>query len=81
MAIKSLAMIKMEKNFIAQEKHYPRKPYECYDFVYLLARLREETRELTDAIFVSGDLENAKAECADVSNIVDYIFEKLSSKP
>lgn len=76
---KTLAMLKMEKNFIAQEKGYPRKPYEYYTTDFLIERLKQEVNELTVAI-IDGDTENAKCECADVSNIVDYIFEKLSQK-
>jgi len=78
--MKTLAMIKMEKNFIAHlEKGYPRKPYEYYDLDYLRTRLLEEVNELYKAL-KSGKVEDAKRECADVSNVVDYIFEKLSQK-
>jgi len=78
--MKSLAMLKMEKNFIAViEKQYPRKPYEYFDLGYLRMRLLEEVTELNEAL-KSGTVEDAKGECADVSNIVDYIFEKLSQE-
>ena len=74
---KSLAMRKMEKNFIAHlEKKYPRKPYSDYSIWFLIKRLRQETNELDRAILKS-DFENAKDECADISNIVDFIFERL----
>lgn len=74
---KSLAMRKMEKNFIAHlEKKYPRKPYSTYSIWFLLNKLRQETNELDHAILKS-DFENAKDECADISNIVDFIFERL----
>lgn len=75
--MKTLAMIKMEKNFIAHiEKGYPRKPYHTASFGSLMKRFYEEAAELANAIR-KKDFENAKLECADVSNILDYIFEKL----
>lgn len=75
--IKTLAMMKMEKNFIAHiEKDYPRQPYQACSLGFLMKRLYEESTELARAI-IKKDFENAKLECADVSNIVDYIFEKL----
>jgi len=74
--MKTLAMMKMEKNFVAQEKGYPRKPYDNYSLSFLMKRLYQESTELARAI-VDKDFENAKLECGDVSNIVDYIFEKL----
>ena len=83
--MKTLAMIKMEKNFVAViEKGYPRKPYKNLSTTYLLGRLKEEVEELSEAIMRmdSEDLqscEEAKKECADVSNIVDYLFERLSA--
>lgn len=74
---KTLAMRKMEKNFIAHlEKKYPRKPYCQYSIWFLINRLREETNELHHAVLKS-DFEGAMSECADVSNIVDFIFERL----
>ncbi len=74
--ISSLSMLKMEKNFRALEKGYPRQPYRLA-LTFLLKRLKQEVNEL------EKELENykykkAKAECADVSNITDYIFEKIS---
>lgn len=73
-------MIKMEKNFIAHnEKKYPRKPYEAYTTERLLQRLNEETIELIDACIILKDVEKAKLECGDISNIVDFIFERLAS--
>ena len=74
---KSLAMRKMEKNFVAHlEKKYPRKPYSKYSIWFLINKLREETNEL-DRATLKSDFENAMNECADISNIVDYIFERL----
>ena len=70
-------MIKMEKNFKAQEKGYPRKPYEYYDLKVLRKKLLEEVIELDNALRKPIDFENAELECGDVSNVVDYIFEKL----
>jgi NTP pyrophosphatase (non-canonical NTP hydrolase) len=75
--MKTLAMIKMEKNFKAViEKGYPRQPYDVYPLQFLLERLYVEAIELAQAI-KNKDKENAKLECADVSNIIDYIFEAL----
>lgn len=77
--MKTLAMLKMEKNFIAHlEKKYPRQPYDVFNCHYLLGRLHEEVIELFDA-WNQKDVKKAKLECADISNIVDFIFERLSS--
>ena len=47
--MKTLAMYKMEKNFIAvNTKHYPQRPYEDLSTRYLLDRLHEELQELED---------------------------------
>ena len=71
-------MLKMEKNFVAHiEKHYPRKPYEKITLDYLRLRLLEEVNELNNSL-KAKEFENAKLECADVSNIIDYIFECLA---
>ena len=97
--MKTLAMMKMEKNFIAQiDKRYPRKPYEHYSLASLKEKLLEEMNELNEALRdVDGTpislkpritplwtvseraelIERAKQECADVSNVIDYIFEAL----
>lgn len=76
---KTLAMIKMEKNFIAHiEKNYPRFPYIEFPLEYLRKRLLQEMNELNEAL-KNDDVENAKLECGDVSNIIDYVFEVLSS--
>jgi NTP pyrophosphatase (non-canonical NTP hydrolase) len=75
--MKTLAMLKMEKNFVAViDKGYPRQPYKEHSPEFLLRRLYEEATELAKAI-KEKDKETAKLECADVSNIVDYIFEAL----
>lgn len=67
----------MEKNFIAHlEKKYPRKPYTKYSMAFFIKRIREETHELESAI-LAGNFENAKDECADISNLVDFLFERL----
>lgn len=77
--IKTLAMLKMEKNFVAViEKKYPRKPYEAFNIAHLIERLKQETIELEQA-YTAGKYEAAKLECADISNIVDYIFERIVS--
>jgi hypothetical protein len=78
MKAKTLAMIKMEKNFIAHiDKNYPRFPYEELPLEYLRKRLLQEVNELNDAL-KAEDIGGAKLECADVSNVVDYIFESLT---
>lgn len=75
---KTLAMIKMEKNFIAHiKKKYPRKPYMHSSLMFFLKRLGEEIKELRKAISIQ-DWEGAKVECGDVSNILDFIFERLT---
>lgn len=79
MKIKTLAMLKMEKNFIAQEKGYPRNPYAVFNEEFLLSRINEEFIELIEAIH-NKDIHNAKRECADISNLVDYLFERLTIK-
>lgn len=77
--MKTLAMIKMEKNFIAViEKGYPRFPYIELPIEYLRKRLLQEMNELNETLKKDVDVKNAKLECADVSNIIDYIFEVLS---
>jgi len=77
--MKTLAMIKMEKNFVAHiEKGYPRQPYKVFSCHELLRRLSEEWFELKEAL-KNKNCEEAMKECADLSNIVDYIFEKLSN--
>ena len=82
---KTLAMIKMEKNFIALEKGYPRHPYndKNQNIPFLIKRLEEEFIELKKAYRYKGLNEamwfrNMREELADISNIVDYIFEKVS---
>lgn len=73
--INSLAMLKMEKNFIAHiEKRYPRQPYRKLLPSYLLKRIKEEVEELEQAL-LQGDILDIMEECADISNIVDYLFE------
>ena len=79
--MKSLAMLKMEKNFVAVvEKGNPRQPYKHYNMKFLISKLDEEVAELSNAILEKEGIEKAKKECTDVSNIVDFIFEKLSQE-
>ena len=79
-SIQSLAMLKMEKNFIALEKGYPRQPYsDCNQPTsFLIDRIHDELKELEEA-FGKKDIRTMKEECADISNIVDYLFEQLLS--
>jgi len=80
--IKTLAMMKMEKNFIAYtEKGYPRKPYQDKNqsIDFLLDRIEDELEELTEAN-EANNLEVMLEELADISNIIDYLYEKVLSK-
>lgn len=78
-SIQSLAMLKMEKNFIAYcEKKYPRQPYKELPPSYLIQRIEEEIAELKVAIS-KKDVKNMMEECADISNLTDYLFELLLS--
>lgn len=77
--ILTIAMLKMEKNFIAQEKGYPRQPYNdsTQTVEFLITRIEDELKELKTAHKIKNVL-LMKEECADISNIVDYLFEKLT---
>jgi hypothetical protein len=77
--IKTLAMLKMEKNFIALEKGYPRQPYasEKQPIIFMIHRIEEELDELKGA-FELQNIPVMKEECADISNLVDYLFEQLA---
>ena len=78
--MRTLAMIKMEKNFIAViEKKYPRKPYETFTIGKLIDRLEEEYKELVDA-YLETNYSAMLSELADVSNLVDFIFEQVMKK-
>jgi hypothetical protein len=76
-SIRSLAMLKMEKNFIALEKGYPRQPYDDprQSTGFLISRIEDELTELKQA-WANADIQGVKEECADISNIVDYLFEQ-----
>ena len=61
MTAKTLAMMKMEKNFIAViEKKYPRKPYEEYSIIDCIGFVKREHRELRIAIEALERLKVAK---------------------
>lgn len=80
--IKSLAMLKMEKNFIAYcEKKYPRQPYKELPPTYLIQRIEDEVKELKEAFDKSDNdfIDHMLEECADVSNLIDYLYECLLS--
>lgn len=76
--IRSLAMLKMEKNFIALEKGYPRQPYNYtrQPTSFLIKRIRDELEEMEEA-FSKKNVTVMMEECADISNLVDYLFEQL----
>lgn len=77
--IKTLAMLKMEKNFIALcEKKYPRQPYQIYKPEFLVDRIDDELRELKEALVIR-DYQTVREECADIINIVEYLFELMSN--
>jgi len=83
----SLSYWKREKNFRAQDKGYVRDP-EGFPLYFLLDRLKEEVKELDDSAwgYYSQDFSDIGEkqvtkiikECADVSNLVDYIHAKVS---
>lgn len=78
--IHSLAMLKMEKNFIAViDKNYPRQPYKDFHqpTSFLIKRIEDELKELREA-FERKDIVNMQEECADLSNLIDYLFEQLT---
>ena len=78
--ILTLAMLKMEKNFVAHlTKCYPREPYNAFDEAFLLERIKQEVKELELALD-SPEPHFAMEECADVSNFVDFLFERLSER-
>ena len=82
----SLSYWKREKNVRAQDKGYVRDP-EGFPLRFLLKRLKQEVKELDDIAwgYYSQDfssigekqIEKIVKECADVSNIIDYIDTKV----
>lgn len=75
----SLAFWKREKNFIALvEKGYERDP-EGFSYTFLKERVEEEVKELDKAIR-DLDLSQIVKECADISNLVDFIASKAIMK-
>jgi NTP pyrophosphatase (non-canonical NTP hydrolase) len=90
MSIKSLAMIKMEKNFQALEKGYRRQPYTWpiahgqreFTLIGFVLREMDELVEVVDIWVNSEDrdavqLANIREEIADVSNCLDYLYEAV----
>ena len=70
-------MLKMEKNFRGYiEKGYPRKPYERYDLEFWRKRIKQEVKEFEDAL-KNRDFYGMKEELADISNLVDFTFERV----
>ena len=82
--------LKEEKIKKALAKGYSETP-ENYSFEFLCKRLREELWELEWELGIADNgmgcksghfparFKEAKKECADVANIVDFIFKKLSN--
>ena len=84
--ITSLAMLKMEKNFIAHnEKGYSRQPYKDFKLYDCMMFVRREMKELNEAFdhHMFGGRTNVdrlivmRNEIADVSNCLDYLYEKV----
>jgi len=89
----SLEYWKREKNFRALDKGYVRDP-EGFSFKFLFKRLREEVDELEVVLinetgfnnmsmvnfYLDQQAQEVIAECADVSNLVDYIASKAAEK-
>lgn len=83
----SLSYWKREKNFRAQDKGYVRDP-EGFPLRFLFKRLKDEVGELEAAIMsTTEDVEDRffvhtdiVKECADVSNLIDYIHAKATSR-
>jgi len=90
MSIKSLAMIKMEKNFRALEKGYQRQPYmgpiaNGQRELTLIGSVLREMKELVESVEIWVNSEdrdavqfaNIREEIADVSNCLDYLYEAV----
>ena len=76
----SLAARKMEKNFIAVfEKEYRRKPQNQFSYDFWMKRLNKEALELEIEI-LKLDYDAICDELADLSNIIDYLYEKTLEK-
>ena len=77
--IATLSAMKMEKNFIAIEKGYDRQPALSVHGTmrFWLYRLDEEKAELDKAV-ETGNAVNILEELADLSNIIDYMAERLA---
>lgn len=67
--------VKREKIKEAIEKGYSLEP-EKHSFQFLIKRLRQEVDELEESIKYEKP-ESAVKECADISNILDFIYKKL----
>lgn len=78
--VKTLAMIKMEKNLIAViDKGYTRYPYKDYSVNEMLNWFLREVQELVNAI--DGETNtNIKNEIGDCSNVLDYMYEVVSAR-
>ena len=79
--IKSLAMLKMEKNFRAQDKGYVRMPPDSFNMTELHGWVRREMLELdaamedTKPFTTKAALAHIREEIADVANCLDYLYE------
>jgi len=84
--VTSLSMLKMEKNFIAHnDKGYPRQPYKEFSLYDCFGFVKREMKELDEAFkhHWFGGRTNVdrlivlRNEIADVSNCLDYLYEKV----
>ena len=72
----SLEYWKREKNFIGViDKGYAREP-EGFPYMFLLGRLLDEAKEELYKAIISCDRLEIVKECADVSNLCDFISNK-----
>ena len=60
------------------DKKYERKPQDEYSYTFWIMRLEEEKEELEEALHESEDA--VMDELADMSNIIDYMYEKALTK-
>ncbi len=74
--IKSLNALKMEKNFRAQDKGYVRSPADDFSDSELFSWVERELVELIESL-CSGNTGHIREEIADVSNCLDYLYERV----
>lgn len=77
--IKTLAMLKLEKNLIAViEKGYARRPYDTYSINELADFIKREYYELDlELSQKSWNMLAVRNELADLSNTIDFLYEAI----